>query len=168
MLIVCFFQVLFFVDYDSLAPIKEKFAIYADKFDPFAQESNAMSQYLGMFFFSYFLSSSFWGFESEANYQQSGSPWNPKASVPTCSTTAPWWMSRSPRPGTCLRPGSWMPSWSLVCPLRSPRISRLRPSRTASRFLVNKSPNGDFSNIPGFLDYDYNRVNIFPRILIPA
>ncbi|KAJ5092364.1 hypothetical protein NUU61_007234 [Penicillium alfredii] len=38
--------VLFFVDYDSLAPIKEKFAIYADKFDPFAQESNAMSQYL--------------------------------------------------------------------------------------------------------------------------
>ncbi|KAJ6184425.1 hypothetical protein N7519_005726 [Penicillium mononematosum] len=38
--------VLFFVDYESLAPIKEKFAIYADKFDPFAQESNAMSQYL--------------------------------------------------------------------------------------------------------------------------
>ncbi|KAE8154271.1 Nitroreductase-like protein [Aspergillus avenaceus] len=38
--------VLFFVDYDSLAPIKEKFAIYADKFDPFALESNAMSQYL--------------------------------------------------------------------------------------------------------------------------
>ncbi|GMF81240.1 unnamed protein product [Aspergillus oryzae] len=31
----------------SLAPIKEKFAIYADKFDPFALESNAMSQYLG-------------------------------------------------------------------------------------------------------------------------
>ena len=41
-------QVLFFVDYDSLKPIKEKFAIYADKFDPFALESNAMSQYLGM------------------------------------------------------------------------------------------------------------------------
>ncbi|THC99797.1 hypothetical protein EYZ11_000727 [Aspergillus tanneri] len=38
--------VLFFVDYDSLATIKEKFAIYADKFDPFALESNAMSQYL--------------------------------------------------------------------------------------------------------------------------
>ncbi|KAE8353399.1 Nitroreductase-like protein [Aspergillus coremiiformis] len=38
--------VLFFVDFDSLAPIKEKFAIYADKFDPFALESNAMSQYL--------------------------------------------------------------------------------------------------------------------------
>ncbi|PLB45050.1 nitroreductase family protein [Aspergillus steynii IBT 23096] len=38
--------VLFFVDYESLAPIKEKFAIYADKFDPFALESNAMSQYL--------------------------------------------------------------------------------------------------------------------------
>ncbi|CAK46699.1 putative nitroreductase HBN1 [Aspergillus awamori] len=38
--------VLFFVDYDSLAGIKEKFAIYADKFDPFALESNAMSQYL--------------------------------------------------------------------------------------------------------------------------
>lgn len=40
-------QVLFFVDYESLAPIKEKFAIYADKFDPFALESNAMSQYFG-------------------------------------------------------------------------------------------------------------------------
>ncbi|KAJ5365245.1 Nitroreductase family protein [Penicillium concentricum] len=38
--------VLFFVDFESLAPIKEKFAIYADKFDPFAIESNAMSQYL--------------------------------------------------------------------------------------------------------------------------
>jgi len=38
--------VLFFVDYESLAPIKEKFALYADKFDPFALESNAMSQYL--------------------------------------------------------------------------------------------------------------------------
>ncbi|KAJ6133964.1 hypothetical protein N7523_000286 [Penicillium sp. IBT 18751x] len=38
--------VLFFVDYESLGPIKEKFAIYADKFDPFALESNAMSQYL--------------------------------------------------------------------------------------------------------------------------
>ncbi|CAG7994429.1 unnamed protein product [Penicillium olsonii] len=38
--------VLFFVDFESLAPIKEKFAIYADKFDPFATESNAMSQYL--------------------------------------------------------------------------------------------------------------------------
>ncbi|OQE16773.1 hypothetical protein PENSTE_c023G08765 [Penicillium steckii] len=37
--------VLFFVDYEALAPIKEKFAIYADKFDPFALESNAMSQY---------------------------------------------------------------------------------------------------------------------------
>lgn len=47
-------QVLFFVDYESLAPIKEKFAIYADKFDPFAQESNAMSQYLGMYFSSAF------------------------------------------------------------------------------------------------------------------
>jgi len=42
-------QVLFFVDYESLVPIKEKFATYADKFDPFALESNAMSQYLGMF-----------------------------------------------------------------------------------------------------------------------
>jgi predicted oxidoreductase (fatty acid repression mutant protein) len=42
-------QVLFFVDYDSLAAIKEQFAIYADKFDPFALESNAMSQYLGRF-----------------------------------------------------------------------------------------------------------------------
>lgn len=40
-------KVLFFVDYESLATIKEKFAIYADKFDPFALESNAMSQYLG-------------------------------------------------------------------------------------------------------------------------
>ncbi|KAL5343043.1 Nitroreductase-like protein [Aspergillus crustosus] len=38
--------VLFFVDYDALKPIKEQFAIYADKFDPFALESNAMSQYL--------------------------------------------------------------------------------------------------------------------------
>ncbi|PWY94357.1 Nitroreductase [Aspergillus sclerotioniger CBS 115572] len=38
--------VLFFVDFDSLAGIKEKFAIYADKFDSFALESNAMSQYL--------------------------------------------------------------------------------------------------------------------------
>ncbi|PYH90454.1 Nitroreductase [Aspergillus ellipticus CBS 707.79] len=38
--------VLFFVDYEALAGIKEKFAIYADKFDPFALESNAMSQYL--------------------------------------------------------------------------------------------------------------------------
>ncbi|GLI81423.1 putative nitroreductase [Penicillium ochrochloron] len=38
--------VLFFVEYESLASIKEKFAIYADKFDPFALESNAMSQYL--------------------------------------------------------------------------------------------------------------------------
>ncbi|KAJ5200137.1 hypothetical protein N7491_009062 [Penicillium cf. griseofulvum] len=38
--------VLFFVDYDSLATIKENFATYADKFNPFAQESNAMSQYL--------------------------------------------------------------------------------------------------------------------------
>ncbi|KAJ5896794.1 uncharacterized protein N7473_006193 [Penicillium subrubescens] len=38
--------VLFFVDYESLAGIKEKFATYADKFDPFALESNAMSQYL--------------------------------------------------------------------------------------------------------------------------
>jgi predicted oxidoreductase (fatty acid repression mutant protein) len=46
----CYLQVLFFVDYESLAPIKEKFALYADKFDPFALESNAMSQYLGMFF----------------------------------------------------------------------------------------------------------------------
>lgn len=45
-------QVLFFVDFESLAPMKEKFAIYADKFDPFAQESNAMSQYLGMCFSS--------------------------------------------------------------------------------------------------------------------
>lgn len=35
------------MDYESLASIKEKFAIYADKFDPFALESNAMSQYLG-------------------------------------------------------------------------------------------------------------------------
>lgn len=41
-------QVLFFVDFDSLAPIKEKFALYADKFNPFALESNAMSQFLGM------------------------------------------------------------------------------------------------------------------------
>ncbi|KAL3487382.1 Nitroreductase-like protein [Aspergillus germanicus] len=41
--------VLFFVDYDSLKDIKEKFALYADKFDPFALESNAMSQYLGEF-----------------------------------------------------------------------------------------------------------------------
>ncbi|KAF7125539.1 hypothetical protein CNMCM5793_001778 [Aspergillus hiratsukae] len=39
-------SVLFFVDFESLAPIKEQFAIYADKFDPFALESNAMSQYL--------------------------------------------------------------------------------------------------------------------------
>ncbi|KAJ5558635.1 hypothetical protein N7535_008852 [Penicillium sp. DV-2018c] len=38
--------VLFFVDFDSLAPIKEKFALYADKFNPFALESNAMSQFL--------------------------------------------------------------------------------------------------------------------------
>ncbi|KAJ5225868.1 hypothetical protein N7468_007093 [Penicillium chermesinum] len=38
--------VLFFVDFESLAAIKEKFAIYADKFDPFATESVAMSQYL--------------------------------------------------------------------------------------------------------------------------
>ncbi|KAJ5936018.1 hypothetical protein N7454_005316 [Penicillium verhagenii] len=38
--------VLFFVDYESLDSIKEKFALYADKFDPFALESNAMSQYL--------------------------------------------------------------------------------------------------------------------------
>ncbi|GAD96346.1 conserved hypothetical protein [Paecilomyces variotii No. 5] len=38
--------VLFFVDFESLAPIKEKFQIYADKFDPFAVESNGMSQYL--------------------------------------------------------------------------------------------------------------------------
>ncbi|KAJ5464812.1 uncharacterized protein N7458_000498 [Penicillium daleae] len=38
--------VLFFVDYDSLASIKEKFSLYADKFDPFAMESNAMTQYL--------------------------------------------------------------------------------------------------------------------------
>ncbi|OQD76684.1 hypothetical protein PENDEC_c004G03159 [Penicillium decumbens] len=37
--------VLFFVDYESLDPIKQQFAIYADKFDPFALESNAMSQY---------------------------------------------------------------------------------------------------------------------------
>jgi predicted oxidoreductase (fatty acid repression mutant protein) len=37
------------VEYESLASIKEKFAIYADKFDPFALESNAMSQYLGKF-----------------------------------------------------------------------------------------------------------------------
>jgi len=42
-------QVLFFVDYDALKDIKEKFAIYADKFAPFALESTAMSQYLGMF-----------------------------------------------------------------------------------------------------------------------
>ncbi|KAL4779755.1 Nitroreductase-like protein [Aspergillus varians] len=38
--------VLFFVDYDALKDIKEKFAIYADKFDPFALEANAMAQYL--------------------------------------------------------------------------------------------------------------------------
>ncbi|KKK22831.1 hypothetical protein P175DRAFT_0428521 [Aspergillus ochraceoroseus IBT 24754] len=38
--------VLFFVDYDSLKDVKAKFAMYADKFDPFAMESNAMSQYL--------------------------------------------------------------------------------------------------------------------------
>ncbi|KAJ5782857.1 hypothetical protein N7457_004631 [Penicillium paradoxum] len=38
--------VLFFVAFDSLAPIKEKFALYADKFNPFALESNAMSQFL--------------------------------------------------------------------------------------------------------------------------
>ncbi|OJJ64801.1 hypothetical protein ASPSYDRAFT_140529 [Aspergillus sydowii CBS 593.65] len=45
--------VLFFVDYDALKDIKEKFAIYADKFDPFALESNAMSQYLGMFMLTF-------------------------------------------------------------------------------------------------------------------
>ncbi|EAW12873.1 putative nitroreductase family protein [Aspergillus clavatus NRRL 1] len=38
--------VLFFVDFESLDPIKEKFPMYAAKFDPFAVESNAMSQYL--------------------------------------------------------------------------------------------------------------------------
>ncbi|PYH40181.1 nitroreductase family protein [Aspergillus saccharolyticus JOP 1030-1] len=38
--------VLFFVDYDALDPIKEKFAIYADNFNPWALESNAMAQYL--------------------------------------------------------------------------------------------------------------------------
>ncbi|KAJ9301188.1 hypothetical protein DTO271G3_1323 [Paecilomyces variotii] len=38
--------VLFFVDFESLAPIKEQFQLYADKFDPFALESNGMSQYL--------------------------------------------------------------------------------------------------------------------------
>jgi Predicted oxidoreductase related to nitroreductase len=40
-------KVLFFVDFESLAPIKSKFPMYADKFDPFAIESNGMSQYLG-------------------------------------------------------------------------------------------------------------------------
>ncbi|RHZ55489.1 hypothetical protein CDV55_105429 [Aspergillus turcosus] len=38
--------ILFFTDFESLAPLKEKFAIYADKFDPFALEANAMAQYL--------------------------------------------------------------------------------------------------------------------------
>lgn len=35
------------MDFESLAAIKEKFPTYADKFDPFAVESTAMSQYLG-------------------------------------------------------------------------------------------------------------------------
>ncbi|KAF7588659.1 hypothetical protein BBP40_005410 [Aspergillus hancockii] len=38
--------VFFFVHYDALREIKRKFPTYADKFDPFALESNAMSQYL--------------------------------------------------------------------------------------------------------------------------
>ncbi|CEN61038.1 Putative Nitroreductase family protein [Aspergillus calidoustus] len=38
--------VLFFVEYDALAEIKKKFPTYANKFDPYALESNAMSQYL--------------------------------------------------------------------------------------------------------------------------
>lgn len=42
---------LFFVDFEALNATKEKFAAYADKFDPFALESNAMSQYLGRFLF---------------------------------------------------------------------------------------------------------------------
>lgn len=39
-------QVLLFVDYESLAATKEKFAIYADKVDTFALEANAMAEYL--------------------------------------------------------------------------------------------------------------------------
>lgn len=58
--LIVLIQVLFFVDFESLAPIKEKFAIYADKFDPFAIESNAMSQYLGMCLL---------GIPSKMNYQ---------------------------------------------------------------------------------------------------
>ncbi|KAJ5243272.1 uncharacterized protein N7469_001599 [Penicillium citrinum] len=38
--------VLLFVDYESLAATKEKFAIYADKVDTFALEANAMAEYL--------------------------------------------------------------------------------------------------------------------------
>ncbi|KAL4883592.1 Nitroreductase-like protein [Aspergillus karnatakaensis] len=40
--------VLFFVDYEALAPIKDKYKLYAHMFDPFALESNAMAQFLGM------------------------------------------------------------------------------------------------------------------------
>ncbi|KAJ5112600.1 hypothetical protein N7532_000645 [Penicillium argentinense] len=38
--------VLLFVDYESLAATKEKYAIYADKVDTFALEANAMAEYL--------------------------------------------------------------------------------------------------------------------------
>jgi hypothetical protein len=72
------------VDYESLAPIKEKFAIYADKFDPFALESNAMSQYLGM---SLYPGSKF-SPGCQSNNSQFGWLSRPRASVPTSSTTA--------------------------------------------------------------------------------
>ncbi|KAL2810077.1 Nitroreductase-like protein [Aspergillus granulosus] len=78
--------VLFFVDYDSLKEIKEKFAIYADKFDPFALESNAMSQYLGMLMVAVWTALSSEGFGANLQHysplidEQIQSTWNLPAS----------------------------------------------------------------------------------------
>ncbi|KAJ6104829.1 nitroreductase [Penicillium sp. IBT 18751x] len=41
--------VFFFIEQESLAPVKEEFPLDTAKFDPFALESNAMPQYLGNF-----------------------------------------------------------------------------------------------------------------------
>jgi predicted oxidoreductase (fatty acid repression mutant protein) len=49
-------KVLFFIEYDALTEIKKKFPTYANKFDPYALESNAMSQYLSRPFFSIYFS----------------------------------------------------------------------------------------------------------------
>jgi Predicted oxidoreductase related to nitroreductase len=74
--------VLFYEDPAHIKPFQEKFAIYADKFEPWAEHSNAMHQYFRMLTpvprFGLFI-----------NKIQSGLPSSPSASAQTCSTTTP-------------------------------------------------------------------------------